>query len=40
MSCVAVVVLPSTLASLQYRNGARRVFIDQADIARTERDVP
>ena len=29
-----------TLAPLQCRDGARRVFTDQADIARTKREAP
>ena len=33
-----VVVRPQTLASLQCRDGARRVFIDQAEIACTKRE--
>ena len=41
MSCmVAVVVPPLTLASLQCRDGARQLFIDQAGIACTKREAP
>ena len=34
LSCIAVVVRPETLASLQRRDGARLVFTDHADIAK------
>ena len=34
--CIAVVITPSTLASLQCRDGARPVFTEQADIACTK----
>ena len=37
---MAVVVSPYTLASLQCRDGARRVFTGQADIACTKREAP
>ena len=40
ISCMAVVVWPQTLASLQCRDGACRVFADQADIACTKREAP
>ena len=33
ISCVAVVLRPWTLVSLQCRDGAREVFTDQVDIA-------
>ena len=35
--CMAVVVWPQTLASLLCRDGARRVFTNQADIGCTKR---
>ena len=38
LSCMAVVVWPSTLASLLYGHGARRVIIDRAGIACTKRE--
>ena len=37
ISCIAVVLRPWTLASLQCQYGARRVLTDQAEIARTKR---
>ena len=37
-SCMVVVVWQETLASLQCRDGARRVFSDQADTACTKRE--
>ena len=40
LSRMAVVVLPWTLASLQWRGGASRVVTDQADIACTKREAP
>ena len=36
MPCIAVVVSPQTLASLQRRDGARRAFTSQADLARAK----
>ena len=38
MTCMAVVVWPWNLASLQCRNGAQWVFTDQAGIACTKRE--
>ena len=38
ISCIAVVLIPLTLASLQCQDGARRVLTDQADIACTKRE--
>ena len=38
MSCIAAVLRPQTLAILQGRDEARRVFADQADIAYTKRE--
>ena len=40
ISCMAVVVWPLTLAPLQSRDGACRVFTDQANIACTKREAP
>ena len=40
ISCMAVAVGLETIASLQRRDGARRVFTDQADIARLNREAP
>ena len=37
---MAVVVWPQTLASLPCRDGARRVFIDQAGIGCIKREAP
>ena len=38
MSCMAVEVWPKTLASLQCRDGERRVATNQADIICTNRE--
>ena len=38
--CIAVFVQPSTLASLQFRDGARRDFNDQAHITCTRHEAP
>ena len=38
--CIAAVVWPSSLAFLQCRDGACRVFSDQADMACTKRKAP
>ena len=40
LSCMTVVVWPWTLASLQCRDGARRVFTDHADIVCIKREAP
>ena len=40
MASMAAVVSPQTLESLQYRDGARRVFTDQAGIICTKREAP
>ena len=40
LSCIAVVAWPQTLPSLYCRDGARRVFTDQADIGSTKREAP
>ena len=39
-SCMVVVEWPKTLASLQCRDNAGRVFTDQADIACNKREAP